>query len=300
MSPLFSSVDLLLPPESSDDETPNMFEKLEASKTQSSPRKRKRKSSSELDSSITTVTSDDKESEEEKSSSVYIEEENTLQAESRARYFSESNVICSNCGLVGHLSVLCPEEVIARRCFLCGAEGHLARNCPEELCHNCLRPGHKRKECTLPRRDLKREEKHAYLKQEDIRNMKDLICYVCGKRGHLDCSFNRMKFCKIVSCYNCGQRGHSAIGCRRPRADECISVANRLVKTYSQRRRKKKQYNLKEDSICFTEQVERVLKERHCSRRMSAPNSLEYPHRDSNKRKKRRRASDFLNSNRQG
>ncbi|EME26843.1 hypothetical protein Gasu2_66740 [Galdieria sulphuraria] len=299
MSPLFSSVDLLLPPGSPDEELSHLVTHSETTKADS-PRKRsqkRHKSSKALpesgpNSGPTTVTLEEKESKDE-ASTFFSEEQASLHAESQARYFSESNVVCSNCGLAGHFSVFCPEEVVGRRCFLCGGEGHLARNCSEELCHNCLRPGHKRKNCTLPRRDWRREEKHAYPKYEDLKNVKKLKCYICGKTGHLDCSFEKMKFCKSISCYNCGQSGHSGGSCRRPRADEYLSISNRLVRTYSRPNRKKRPYDMKEDAIVFTEQVERALKERHFIRRMSTPSSFESIHRESNKLAKQRRLSNI-------
>ncbi|GJQ11156.1 hypothetical protein GpartN1_g2947.t1 [Galdieria partita] len=299
MSPLFSSIDLLLPPGSPEEELPSLVSSSETIKADAPEQKGKKrrkpsKSNSKLEpnSSSTKPNLEEKRSENE-DSKFFSEGQASFHTESQARYFSESTVICSNCGLVGHLSVFCPEDVLGRRCFLCGGEGHLARNCPEELCHNCLRPGHKRKDCTLPRRDWRREEKHAYPQYEDIKNVKKLKCYFCGKAGHLDCSFEKLKFCKIVSCYNCGERGHSGGSCRRPRADEYLSISSRLVRAYSRPNKKRRAYNMKEEAVVFTEQVERTLKEQHSSRRMSAPSSLESRHYENNGLTKRRRGSDI-------
>eukprot|EP00871_Galdieria_phlegrea_P000799 jgi/Galph1/171/GphlegSOOS_G4925.1 len=206
-------------------------------------------------------------------SMVSTEKESSLHEESQARYFSGSNVICSNCGLLGHVSLLCSEEPIGKRCFLCGDEGHIARDCPQELCHNCLRPGHKRRDCTLPRRTVGVDESQLYPCFDELENVEELRCYLCAKRGHLDCSYETLPFSKIISCYNCGQHKHAGWNCHKPSADEYLSVANKLTKVYSKPRRRNRQRDLEEESVLFTEKVEDFLNENRNNRRLSLQSS---------------------------
>lgn len=145
-------------------------------------------------------------------------------AQKDARYFKLQNVVCDNCGVKGHMSFDCPEKNEKKRCFLCGKQGHDSRNCPKELCYFCQTPGHRAKECPNKRPGSRQLRK----KRELRRNLRPprppkLVCYVCGKNGHLDCSLTNSAP-GVLSCHNCGAVGHAAQGCVMTSVDRIISI----------------------------------------------------------------------------
>eukprot|EP00177_Eucheuma_denticulatum_P002985 GFKZ01005365.1.p1 GENE.GFKZ01005365.1~~GFKZ01005365.1.p1 ORF type:complete len:302 (+),score=33.22 GFKZ01005365.1:168-1073(+) len=145
-------------------------------------------------------------------------------AQKDARYFKMQNVVCDNCGVKGHMSFDCPEEVEKKRCFLCGKPGHDSKNCPKELCFICKEPGHRAKEC--PNRNL--GSRQLRKKRELRRNLRPprppkLTCYVCGENGHLDCSLSTTTP-GLLSCHNCGAVGHAAQGCDMCSVDRILPI----------------------------------------------------------------------------
>lgn len=152
-----------------------------------------------------------------------------------ARYFMLTNVVCSKCGIKGHLSYDCPEEDIEERCFLCGGVGHSSKNCPSEVCYICGENGHRAKECTSSRKKVKTTVKRDVPPSREPR----LRCYVCGEEGHLDCGLKNITQGKL-SCFNCGDLGHTGHGCRLPSADRTLPTAMEMEKTRVKRKREQK------------------------------------------------------------
>lgn len=120
-------------------------------------------------------------------------------AQKDARYFTLSSVVCSHCGIKGHMSYTCTEKD-EERCFLCGKGGHIARDCPSNDFQS-KRKTHR--PVGSPREPL-------------------LRCYVCKERGHLDCSIGQWK--GVLSCYNCGMVGHGGTGCNMPNVARVMPI----------------------------------------------------------------------------
>ena len=73
--------------------------------------------------------------------------------------------------------------------------------------------GHIRRDCTLPNL---RQTGHGGVVVFDAVPGSSIVCYNCGKGGHLrkDCQEEKM-------CYNCKQKGHLAVDC--PEEERCSS-----------------------------------------------------------------------------
>lgn len=152
-----------------------------------------------------------------------------------ARYYTLDNVVCSNCGVKGHMSFDCPEVEDAKRCFLCGKPGHDSKSCPDEACFYCGMAGHRKRDCPTrtsdrahprgagPRPTHIRFGVQARRRLSPPRTI-SLYCYVCGAKGHVDCSLAESRLSKAprsngtprVSCCNCGEQGHVRSGCPEP------------------------------------------------------------------------------------
>ncbi|KAK3069636.1 hypothetical protein LTR53_011880 [Teratosphaeriaceae sp. CCFEE 6253] len=97
----------------------------------------------------------------------------------RARDCTEARKVpgkkgCRNCGNPEHIAKECPEELNMDNveCKECLQAGHFAKDCPSKPappCFNCGEVGHKKSECTAPRR------KTDWSKVE---------CTVCHEMGH--------------------------------------------------------------------------------------------------------------------
>lgn len=124
-------------------------------------------------------------------------------AQKDARYFTLSSVVCSHCGIKGHMSYTCTEKD-EERCFLCGKVGHIGRACPSNDFQN-KRKTHR--PVGSPREPM-------------------LRCYVCKERGHLDCSIGQWK--GILSCCNCGQVGHAGTGCNMPSVSRVLPIVKSM------------------------------------------------------------------------
>eukprot|EP00737_Agarophyton_chilense_P003184 gb/GEZJ01003695.1/.p1 GENE.gb/GEZJ01003695.1/~~gb/GEZJ01003695.1/.p1 ORF type:complete len:265 (-),score=23.88 gb/GEZJ01003695.1/:803-1597(-) len=146
-----------------------------------------------------------------------------------ARYFTISNVVCSFCGLKGHMSYDCVEEEEQQRCYLCGGKGHSSRECPDETCHLCKKAGHRARDCAL--KGVKRRVRRKCGPPRDL----SMTCYVCGNDGHLDCSVERGGR-GTLSCLNCGASGHNGANCNMPSADKMIPIVLEMERTRREQR----------------------------------------------------------------
>lgn len=117
--------------------------------------------------------------------------------EREVRYFAVDDVLCSRCGLRGHLSWACPEPEAEVRCFICGMPGHVSRDCQREVCYYCGEIGHKSRECPTraresdPRYRNERRSRTPERKSSFVARTIPLRCYVCNGNDHLDCSLSR-------------------------------------------------------------------------------------------------------------
>lgn len=126
-------------------------------------------------------------------------------AQKDARYFTGGDtVICSSCGVKGHMSYMC-EDRDNHRCFTCNNKGHNSAKCPYRTPR---RPRSGIRQVSHPREPV-------------------LSCYVCHREGHLDCSVNRRR--GILSCYNCGARGHTGANCNLPGVDVVSKIWRELL-----------------------------------------------------------------------
>lgn len=158
------------------------------------------------------------------------------------RFFQADDVICSHCGLRGHLSYDCEEEVVKERCNMCGADDHMSFDCPNDTCYRCGQRGHMAKDC----RDAHKREKQKPAKPVVYRNVSPArnippLCYVCGSTEHADCSLMHMPtIYSDVSCFNCGMDGHVGQNCEEPRAERWTYVVGEMDR---ERRRQGKHRN---------------------------------------------------------
>lgn len=128
-------------------------------------------------------------------------------SQKEVRYFTASSVICEECGMKGHMSFKCQEQK-KNRCFKCGESGHVRSQCPEELNSllNKKRPGRHRR-VGPPREPV-------------------ISCFVCGGKGHLDCSFGKLS--GLLSCANCGRAGHTLHDCDLPQPGSVMSIVRSI------------------------------------------------------------------------
>lgn len=159
-------------------------------------------------------------------------------AQRNVRYFMINQVVCENCGMRGHVSMACDFTKQQKRCSLCGAKGHHSRECPHEICYICKRPGHHRRDCPTKKapRDAWRQ-----VKKRDVPPARPtrFSCYVCGRRGHLDCGLLRIKK-GTLSCHNCGQRGHTGLRCQIPSVDRIVPIVLEMERERKEKDRERK------------------------------------------------------------
>lgn len=156
-------------------------------------------------------------------------------AQKDARYFMLADVVCSHCGVKGHLSFDCPEEEQKVKCFLCGKAGHRSRECPDEMCYYCKKSGHRARDCperTAGTRGVRRKRE---LRSVSPPRKPKLHCYVCGGDGHLDCGLLNIPP-GILSCYNCGMTGHAGGGCHMTSVDRVVPIVMEMERERKQRR----------------------------------------------------------------
>lgn len=178
-----------------------------------------------------------------------------------ARYFMMGNVVCSFCGLRGHLSYDCQEEEEQLRCYLCGGKGHSSRDCPEETCHQCKQRGHRARDCAL--KGAKRRVRRKCGPPREL----TADCFVCGQSGHLDCSVDKM-MSGVLSCCNCGQKGHNGANCNLPAIEKMIPIVlemerGRRTERGGVRGRKRSKEDAQDEAGSFRETfMERALQRR--------------------------------------
>lgn len=147
-----------------------------------------------------------------------------------ARYFMMDSVLCSFCGISGHLSYECPEEPDEVRCFLCGKPGHTSQSCDQEACFYCHKTGHRASVCPAKLSGLppvRFQGPSRGTRPVSPPRPVRLVCYVCGKDGHVDCSLAKAST-TAMSCCNCGNSGHcggQGSGCPEPPADRWVQYA---------------------------------------------------------------------------
>jgi len=127
------------------------------------------------------------------------------------RYYTIGNITirCYNCNEVGHTSKNCPHDLIIT-CSRCNGKGHDDYECPNIKCFKCNRIGHKSFECKVSIKDIIKCDKcknvgHEYedcLINPEIRrkDVKNILCYFCGKVGHFICPIN--KDYKVIEEYH--------------------------------------------------------------------------------------------------
>eukprot|EP00178_Gracilaria_changii_P021406 TRINITY_DN63622_c0_g1_i1.p1 TRINITY_DN63622_c0_g1~~TRINITY_DN63622_c0_g1_i1.p1 ORF type:complete len:262 (+),score=41.88 TRINITY_DN63622_c0_g1_i1:556-1341(+) len=191
--------------------------------------------SSGNDSSNSSSSSEEREQQMQLDKLIHDGSADVLQKD--ARYFTVTNVVCSFCGLKGHMSYDCEEKEEQVRCYLCGGKGHSSRECPGETCHLCKQIGHRARDCTMKGMMKRRVRRKCGPPRELV-----MKCYVCGKEGHLDCSVEAMAS-GTLSCLNCGASGHNGTNCNMPSADKMISVVlemerGRKAQKLAERKRK--------------------------------------------------------------
>lgn len=150
-----------------------------------------------------------------------------------ARYYLIDNVVCSHCGVKGHLSYDCPEEETSTRCFMCGKTGHSSKDCPNEVCYYCKRTGHRQRDC--PERAAGRGSRKPRVERRSIGPSRPpkLRCYVCGQGGHLDCGLAKVPS-GVLSCFNCGMLGHAGGGCNMTSVDRVIPIVMEMERERKQ------------------------------------------------------------------
>ena len=151
------------------------------------------------------------------------------------RYFDDdfelASLRCFRCGGGGHREAECSRAPKIRPCHLCGDSDHVARDCPRGLCFNCLKPGHRSRDCDEMRGFGKGEQSNRCLRCGDkghavfncdadfaAKDLRKMTCYVCGGAGHLCCAPMDAAFeswnatsgdaGKKKSCCRCGGVGH--------------------------------------------------------------------------------------------
>lgn len=130
------------------------------------------------------------------------------------RYFSdESNIKCHGCYRRGHSKQYCPLNTLA--CNYCLGP-HERKNCANDLfCYNCGGKDHVRSECKVRDKDKCFRCNKAYHMEKDCYyivmtgdvvdyyHINNVICLVCGKKGHPNCSVrnNRELYIKSDNLY---------------------------------------------------------------------------------------------------
>lgn len=157
-------------------------------------------------------------------------------AQKDARYFMLADVVCSHCGVKGHLSFDCPEEEQVKNCYICGKSGHQSRECPDEMkCYYCGKSGHRARDCPERASGGRGMRRNRVLRNVSPPREPKLKCYVCGADGHLDCSLAKMT-AGVLSCYNCGMKGHAGGGCNMTSADRVIPIVMEMERERKQRK----------------------------------------------------------------
>lgn len=136
------------------------------------------------------------------------------------RYISLLSAVCSQCGIKHHIGATCDAGNERMRCAGCGATSHDERYCPA---------------LDARRRAAKRMDNGP--RGVTFRDP-TLMCYVCGRRGHLDCNIG-LQCQAVLSCYNCGVRGHVGDKCEQPVAHVMFDIAERLERNHRPRGRRR-------------------------------------------------------------
>ena len=159
------------------------------------------------------------------------------------RYFTPTDITlrCYNCNGVGHYADNCVYDKIYKPCYICGVRNHQPWKCPNDLCYKCNQSGHKSDICTNQRMNiifciLCGSVKHNYTQCTGIdlnykHDIKYTTCYICGNKGHINCSTNngktnnKYKHIKSVQyCANCAATGHSYLTCTAKQMDAIIPI----------------------------------------------------------------------------
>ncbi|KAF0974234.1 hypothetical protein FDP41_006844 [Naegleria fowleri] len=125
---------------------------------------------------------------------------------------SEYEFVCKTCG--GEHD---EEKCTNNYCPNC-LEKHKLENCPHakagaNVCEWCNKKGHTQVKCPM---------KQYIISKDDI--PENVICFVCGEKGHLNCSTSYKSFSNKKYCFNCGQQGHSGLDCEDIKFDDILAT----------------------------------------------------------------------------
>ncbi|KAG2379510.1 hypothetical protein C9374_006627 [Naegleria lovaniensis] len=125
---------------------------------------------------------------------------------------SEYEFVCKTCG-GEHDEERCSNNY----CPNC-LEKHKLDSCPHtkagaNVCEWCNKKGHTQTKCPM---------KQYIISRDDI--PENVVCFVCGEKGHLNCSQSYKSFSNKKYCFNCGQQGHSGLDCEDIKFDDILST----------------------------------------------------------------------------
>ncbi|KZV87349.1 hypothetical protein EXIGLDRAFT_203993, partial [Exidia glandulosa HHB12029] len=131
-------------------------------------------------------------------------------ASSSARTTLKTRVAASSRAIA---SATASVRTLERECFVCGQTGHPAHLCPSNPNAN--------KPARTHENELD-EDPNAPSVWDPDRGLKNAVCFLCKKRGHLAAACPT----KARVCWKCNQPGHLAAYCTNPRDPSTLKCYN--------------------------------------------------------------------------